>query len=42
MAEFLFSKLMLNCIIWKNNVVALTVEGFNFDEFKLGHTEIIV
>jgi hypothetical protein len=32
--EFIFSKLMSNCIIGKNNFVALTAEGFNFGEFK--------
>jgi hypothetical protein len=27
---------MSNCIVWKNNLVALTAKRLNFDEFKLG------
>jgi hypothetical protein len=32
-AGFLFSELMI-CIIWKDNFVPFTVDGFNFDKFK--------
>jgi hypothetical protein len=33
-AEFWFSELVSNLIIWKNIFVAFTAKGFNFDEFK--------
>jgi hypothetical protein len=27
---------MVSSIIWKDNLVAFTAHGFNFDEFKAG------
>jgi hypothetical protein len=34
--NFDFSELMSNCIIWKNNFVALITKGLNFEEFMPG------
>jgi hypothetical protein len=33
-AEFQFSGLIPNCVILKNDLVALKAEEFNVDEFK--------
>jgi hypothetical protein len=35
-AEFWFSELIVNYIIWNDNSETFTAEEFNFDEFKSG------